>query len=118
MDALSFARPPASVAGATALGTLSAEDDAKMTYSSIETTEAALYRMRMFANYPLPRLLGYMRSAAGQREVKEAFQIDKDMELQRIAIVGFGKMILVVWNASTDPENIGWLPESTPNVDD
>ena len=118
MDALSFARPSSvTAAGATAVGTLSLEDDAKMSFSSIETPEAALYRMRMFANYPLPRLIDFMRSVSGQREVKEAFQIDKDVELQRIAIVGFGKMILVVWQAVTSVEGINWVPESTPNAD-
>ena len=90
--------------GSTNLVALSLQEDATSnTFSTLDTNEAALYRLRYLTNWSMPRLLAYLYSEKGQSEIQEAFQLNEKSDLTRqcIAVVGFGQLLLAGWHTAT-----------------
>ena len=79
------------------------EDATTNTFSSLDTTEAAVYRLRFLSNFSMPRLLAFLYSEQGQSEIQEAFHVNEKSDLTRqcIAVVGFGQLLLAGWHAAT-----------------
>ena len=98
-------QPPALTAvGASNLAALSLQEDATTnTFSSLDTNEAAIYRLRFLSNWSMPRLFAFLYSENGQTEIQEAFQLNEKSDLARqcIGIVGFGQLLLAGWRAAT-----------------
>lgn len=94
----------ATSAGASNLVALSLQEDATTnTFSSLDTNEAAIYRLRFLSNWSMPRLLAFLYSENGQTEIQEAFQLNEKSDLTRqcIGIVGFGQLLLAGWRVAT-----------------
>ena len=79
------------------------EDATTNAFSSLDTNEEAVYRLRFLSNWSMPRLLGFLYSEQGQTEIQEAFHLNEKSDLARqcIAVVGFGQLLLTGWHAST-----------------
>ena len=99
-----LSQQPATTTGASNLAALSLQEDATTnTFSSLDTNEAAMYRIRFLSNWSMPRLLAFLYSENGQTEIHEAFQLNEKSDLvrQRIAVVGFGHLLIAGLRAAT-----------------
>jgi hypothetical protein len=67
-------------------------------FSSLETIQEAIYRIRSLSQLPTGQLLGYLCTKEGQTEVKDAVQIPV-ISFRRLAVAGFGRILLELWVA-------------------
>lgn len=68
--------------------------------SSVENESQAIHRMAVLATLSIQDLILFFYSKEGQVEVKESIVLANE-DLRRVAVVGFGRMLLTAWEAAS-----------------
>jgi hypothetical protein len=68
--------------------------------SSVENESQAIHRMAVLATLSIQDLILFFYSKEGQVEVKESIVLENE-DLRRVAVVGFGRMLLTAWEAAS-----------------
>ena len=75
-----------------------------MSMTSVENLAQAMHRIALLQTMSTEDLVVFFHSREGQSEVRDSIVLDNEM-IRAVAIVGFGKLLLLVWE-STSRSNI------------
>ena len=70
-----------------------------MSMTSVETVEQAMHRIASLQTLSIEDIVVFFYSKEGQSEVRSSIVLDNEL-IRTIAVIGFGKMILVAWESS------------------
>lgn len=84
---------------------ISSSSDVVSNMTSVETIEQGINRIAILETYSIQDLIKYFYSKKGQSEVKDSIILENE-EIRKIAIIGFGRLLLFSWEMSYEDIDI------------